>query len=73
MLEEKLLKRVRAFAHVDDPLRAQTYKRLLADDAPPYSELSAGEQRLARMLYFSFWSDGGGHDSIEAGLAALRD
>ena len=25
------------------------------------------------MLFFSLWSDGGGHTSIEAGLAALRD
>jgi hypothetical protein len=24
------------------------------------------------MLYYSFWSDGGSHESVEAGLAALR-
>ena len=71
-LEEKLLKRVRAFAHVDDRSRATAYSRLLADSAPGYGELSQAEQRLARMLYFSLWSDGGGFTSVEAGLAALR-
>jgi superfamily II DNA or RNA helicase/HKD family nuclease len=72
VLEHKLLKRVRAFAHVDDPLRSDGYSDLLGDHAPPYAELSFAEQKLARMLFYSFWSDGGGHDSIEAGLDALR-
>jgi superfamily II DNA or RNA helicase/HKD family nuclease len=72
VLEEKLLKRVRAFAHVDDQLRTDAYYELLSDTAPPYAALSAIEQKLARMLYYSFWSDGGGHGSIEDGLAALR-
>lgn len=71
-LEAKLLKRVRAFAHVDDRDRAAAYSRLLADSAPPYGELPEAEQRLARMLYFSLWSDGGGFASVEAGLEALR-
>ena len=62
--------------------RIRPRRRSVARDRPtddccltthlPYSDLSAGEQRLARMLYFSFWNDGGGHESIEAGLAALR-
>jgi superfamily II DNA or RNA helicase/HKD family nuclease len=72
VLEEKLLKRVRAFAHVDDDLRTDLYRALLRDDARPYDELSALEQKVARMLFFSLWSDGGGHESVEAGLAALR-
>lgn len=71
-LEQKLLKRVRAFAHVDDPDRAAAYRALLSDHAPSYDDLSPVEQRLARMLYYSFWSDGGGHDSIADGFAALR-
>lgn len=71
-LESKLLKRVRAFAHVDDPTRAEAYKALLDDGAPNYSELSRAEQRLARMLYYSLWSDGGGYASVEEGLEALR-
>lgn len=71
-LEERLLKRVRALAHVDDRGRSVAYRRLLADDAPPYADLPPQEQRLARMLFFSLWPDGGGHASVEAGLAALR-
>jgi superfamily II DNA or RNA helicase/HKD family nuclease len=71
-LEEKLLKRVRAFAHVDDPTRADAYSRILADGAPAYSGLSDAEKRFARMLYYSLWSDGGGHESYGAGLDALR-
>ena len=72
-LEESLLRRVRAFAHVDDPDRAASYRSLLADDSPSYDALAPDDQRRARMLFFSLWSDGGGHTSIEAGLAALRD
>ena len=34
-----------------------------------YDALSPDEQRLARMLYFSLWSDGGGHDSFADGFA----
>jgi superfamily II DNA or RNA helicase/HKD family nuclease len=72
LLEEKLLRRVRAFAHVDDRLRTQAYVRLLADDAPRYAEMSPFEQRVAQMLFFSLWPDGGGHASVDDGLAALR-
>ena len=72
VLEERLLKRVRAFAHVDDRDRARTYERILADDAPTYDEMSEAEQRMARMLFFSLWSDGGGHGSYQEGLEALR-
>ncbi len=71
-LEAALLKRVRAFAHVDDSGRASAYKRLLADNATPYTELSDDDQRLARMLFYSLWSDGGGFGSADEGLAALR-
>jgi hypothetical protein len=72
LLEAKLLKRVRAFAHVDDQARRTAYRRLLQDDAPAYADLSVEEQRLARMLFYSLWYDGGGHDSYEEGLSALR-
>lgn len=71
-LEEKLLKRIRAFAHVDDKDRAHTYRRLLADDAPVYDRLSPGEQRMAEMLFFSLWPDGGHHETYREGLQALR-
>jgi len=70
--ETKLLKRIRAFAHVDDPLRLSVYSRLLHDGSPSYASLSPIEQRLARMLFFSLWPDGGGFESYEAGLASMR-
>lgn len=70
--ETKLLRRVRAFAHVDDPRRAAAFSRLLADDAPSYSSLSPSERRLAEMLFFSLWPDGGGFQTLEAGFAVLR-
>jgi superfamily II DNA or RNA helicase/HKD family nuclease len=70
--EEKLLKRVRAFAHVDDRERAAAYVELLGDDPRSYDDLSPAEQRLARMLFFSVWPDGGKHESFESGLTALR-
>ncbi len=71
-LEAKLLKRIRAFAHIDDAHRAIGYSSLLSDEALSYDELTSAEQRLARMLFFSVWPDGGGHDSFSAGIAALR-
>ncbi len=72
VLEDRLLKRIRAFAHVDDRTRASSYERLLTEDAPAYADLSPVEQRMARMLFFSLWPDGGGHTSYDEGLAALR-
>lgn len=71
-LEEKLLKRVRAFSHVDDQVRLDLYSQLLSDDSPACEELKPAEQKLARMLFFSLWNDGGGHESVAAGLEALR-
>jgi superfamily II DNA or RNA helicase len=70
--EAPLLKRVHAFLHVDDPERAQTYIRLLSDDAPPYDELSHTEQAYARMLFFNIWDNTGGFTSYEEGLESLR-
>lgn len=69
--EAKLLRRGRAFAHVDDRDRHLAYRRLLDDGAPTYDELSAAEQRLARMLAASFFPDGGGLESPAERLAAL--
>lgn len=70
--EEKLLRRVRAVAHVDDRERAEAYAGLLSDETRDYDELTPAEQRLARMLFFSLWPDGGKHGSFSAGLATLR-
>jgi hypothetical protein len=71
--ETALLKRVRAFAHVDDPERAAAYLRWLSDDAPDYDSVEPGLQAYGRMLFFSLWPDGGGFTTYAAGLAALRD
>jgi len=70
-LEDRLLKRVRAFAHVDDPERARAYTSLLEETDVDYASLSQGDQRMARMLYYSLWSDGGGFNSYGEGLEAL--
>ncbi len=69
-LEDKLLKRVRAFAHVDDR-RASRGLRARSCPTTPRRTTSCrrSEQRLARMLFFSLWSDGGGHASYDEGLA----
>lgn len=68
-VEQSLTRRVRALAHVDDLARANLYPGLL--DGRSYAELSEVEQRLARMLFFSLWPNGGGFDSYEDGFAAL--
>ncbi|GAB3760311.1 DEAD/DEAH box helicase [Nocardioides ginsengisegetis] len=70
--ETRLLKRTRAFAHVDDATRATSYTRLLRDDAAKYDSLTSAEQRMARMLFYSLWYDGGGYSSIADGLEDLR-
>lgn len=70
-VETRLTRRVRTMAHVDDPVRAETYGRLLTQ-APRYDELTDVEQHLARMLFFSLWPDGGGFTSYDEGLEALR-
>ena len=70
--EAELLRRIRSVAHVDDPERADAYRRLLADDGPTYQDLNSIEQRYARMLFFSLWPNGGGFDSYADGFAALR-
>lgn len=71
--EETLLKRGRAFAHVDDPDRTAAYLRWLRDDAPQYVTADPALQAFGRMLFFSLWPDGGGFESYDAGLAALRE
>ncbi|MEG3630003.1 DUF3427 domain-containing protein [Streptomyces poriticola] len=70
--EAGLLKRVHAFLHVDDPERAQAYLRLLADDAPSYTDLEPSDQAYARMLFFNLWDNAGGFTSFQEGLESLR-
>ncbi|MFI7742165.1 DUF3427 domain-containing protein [Kocuria rhizosphaericola] len=70
-----LLQRAKAFLNVDDPARLRSYEDLIRPDAPPVSSLPLREQRLARMLYYSFWPQGqksGGPGDLESGLQLLR-
>ena len=70
--EDALLRRNRAFVHVDDPKRGALYRRMLSDDPPAYADLSPMEQRFTEMLFFSLWPDGGANSSIDAGMTRLR-
>ncbi|GAA3130436.1 DEAD/DEAH box helicase [Planomonospora alba] len=73
-MEEKLGRRVRALLHVDDHRRAEAYARLLRPGGPRYDGCSALDQAFIRMLFFSFWRDGGNGEfrSYDEALARLR-
>jgi superfamily II DNA or RNA helicase/HKD family nuclease len=70
-IEQILLKRVRALAHVDDPERADTYVRLLRGQLS-HGSLTPLQQAHASMLYYSVWPSGGGFSDVAAGIAELR-
>ncbi|AIJ24064.1 type III restriction protein res subunit [Amycolatopsis methanolica 239] len=70
--EGGLLRRMAAFTHVDDPERAEVYRRLVAVDGPAYEELTERHQRLARMLLFTLWPKRRDFPSYRAGLEHLR-
>ncbi len=70
--ESALLKRMVAFAHVDDPERAEVYTRLADPSGPGYADLTEREQCLARMLFFLLWPDRGGMSSYAEGIGRLR-
>ncbi|MCL3818968.1 DUF3427 domain-containing protein [Aeromicrobium wangtongii] len=53
--DSELLKRARAFIHVDDPERSDAYRRLVSPQCAPYDRLSARDQTYARMLGFTVW------------------
>lgn len=71
-LEGRLLRRATAFAHVDDPQRADAYLRLLSDDAPGYDDLSTADQHYARMLLFSLFPQKDEMRSYEDAFRGLR-
>ncbi|WP_407710501.1 DUF3427 domain-containing protein [Arthrobacter nitrophenolicus] len=70
--EKKLLGRMAALIHVDDPERAAAYSMLVAPDAPRYAELGIREQAFARMLFYTLWDDGGEFKTYDDGLDHLR-
>jgi superfamily II DNA or RNA helicase len=67
--ERDLVKRVRALAHVDDRRRRAAYLAILNGND---CHETRADVRLAEMLYFSLFPDGGGFDSAAEGLAALK-
>ncbi|MGF4045401.1 DUF3427 domain-containing protein [Paenarthrobacter nitroguajacolicus] len=70
--EKKLLGRMAALIHIDDPERAEAYSMLVDADAPRYSQLSIREQTYARMLFYTLWDDGGDFKTYDDGLDHLR-
>lgn len=70
--EKELLKRVTRFLHVDDFERAEAYSELLSVEAPRYEKMSERKQIFARMLFFTFWDNGGGYASYDEGLDRIR-
>jgi hypothetical protein len=69
--ESRLLKRARAFAHIDDPVRAEAYADFLRRPDMDFGALPLSGRRLAQMLHYSLSPDGGGYSSYHDGLAAL--
>jgi hypothetical protein len=67
---DDLIKRVRALAHVDDRRRNAAYGAVLTGIS---ATESLAEKRLAEMLFFSLFPNGGGFDSATAGLAMLTN
>lgn len=70
--EKKLLGRMAALIHVDDPERAEAYSMLVGPEAPRYAELGMRDQTFARMLFYTLWDDGGGFQTYDAGFDYLR-
>ena len=70
--EGALLRRLVSLAHVDDQERALNYTALATPDGPSYDDLSARDQRLARMLFFTLWPNRGGFATYQEGIEHLR-
>ena len=70
--ETELLKRIRAFARVDDERRCEAYARLLAATRrpTPISDRSSNGSRAC--CSSRLWPGGGGNLAIEDGFEALR-
>ncbi len=69
--EDELVKRGRSLIHVDDRPRAWAYQSVLRSRTEP-SLWTPAERRMAEMLFFSLWPNGGGFASIEDGIRSLR-
>ena len=70
--EDRLLKRVSRFLHVDDQERLTVWREALSASTPPRTDaLGKREERLLLMLFFTFWPDGGGFGDYTAGWDQL--
>ena len=70
--DEPLLKRLHKLLAVDDLERASVWSDWLSSDTPPsMSALTLRQQRLAAMLVFTMWNDGGGHATYDEALVAI--
>ncbi|MBS9535462.1 DUF3427 domain-containing protein [Mycobacterium sp. M1] len=67
-LETDLVKRVRTLAHADDRLRWETYQAILGGVVDLGSPV---QRRLAAMLFYSLFPNGGGFPDVTTGLNAL--
>jgi len=71
-VETKLLGRLHKLVAVDDIERSSTWRRWLDAPAPPrHADLPLRQQRLAAMLVFTMWNDGGGHATYDDALATI--
>lgn len=70
--EQKMLRALTRFLHVNDRERAEAYSELLAVEALRYDQLSARMKCFARMLFYTFWDDAGGFGSYDQGLDGVR-
>ncbi|WNG83722.1 DUF3427 domain-containing protein [Mycobacterium sp. ITM-2016-00316] len=67
--ESDLVKRLKAVAHVDDRRRADAYQALLGGVTLGGS---VTERRLAEMLFYSLFPNGGGFDNAADGVSAVQ-
>ena len=70
--EDAVLRRLSALLAVDDQERIQGYGALLRGEALGRDSATERQLRLTRMLFFTFWPDGGGFASYDAGFDKLR-
>jgi superfamily II DNA or RNA helicase/HKD family nuclease len=70
--DDKLLRQLLRLTHADDPERLAFLREFVSSVTPPRMDtLSVREQRLARMLFFTLWRNGGGFDGYDAGFTYL--
>jgi superfamily II DNA or RNA helicase/HKD family nuclease len=70
--EDRLLRRVARFLHIDDQERLAVWKDVLTGSRPPaMTDISPREERLLLMLFFTLWPDGGELTNYASGWKQL--